>query len=157
MANLENARDKAEEVRYSDDKKNDILDSDIGEGVVESWTNDFVRDCLRINPDVTPNLCSQIEIAVRRLGIPPSVIEGYVTSSPEINASCFYPTANHCFINLTSGLIELLDTDEMIFVIGSSAARVCICWTLHFFSPHLKQVKASVISISFCLINSIIF
>ena len=118
MADLENARDKAEEVRYSDDKKNDILDSDFSEGDIEYWRNDFVRDCLRINPDVTPKLCSQIEIAVQRLGVPPSVIEGYVRSSPEINASCFYPTASHCFINLTSGLIELLDADELIFVIG---------------------------------------
>ena len=49
---------------------------------------------------------------------PLEIIEAYVYPSPEFQASCISGGDNECVITISSGLVELLEADEMTFVVG---------------------------------------
>jgi len=73
---------------------------------------------LHITPLITPKIFSCIDNVINNLKIPHSAVSAYVYSSNEINACCTAGNDRECVIQLSSGLIEILENDELEFVIG---------------------------------------
>ena len=112
------ARRIAEAVRYLDDPPRTGLDSQGSRGEIPDFQNAFGRNALRITSQVTPELNSIITTALRRLRCPLETIEAYVYPSPEFQASCISGGDTECVMTISSGLVELLEADEMTFVVG---------------------------------------
>jgi hypothetical protein len=73
---------------------------------------------LHITPLITPIISNCIDNVTSNLKIPRSAVTAYVYSSKEINASCTAGNDVECIIQLSSGLIDILEDDELEFVIG---------------------------------------
>jgi len=112
------ARQIAETVRYLDDPPRTEPEVQGIQGENPDFLNAFGRNALRITSQVTPELNSIITTALRRLRCPLEAIEAFVYPSAELQASCIYGTDDKCVITISSGLVELLEADEMTFVVG---------------------------------------
>ena len=78
----------------------------------------FSHNSMEITPQVTPALAGSIVKVCDRLSIPRSRVKAYVYSSAELQAYCVSDGGEHCFIRLSSGLIDLLEPEELEFVAG---------------------------------------
>jgi len=109
------AREFAESVKYSGDTliadhafqvKNDEID------------NFFSLNSMLVTENVTPIISNSIKKVIARLKIPQSSVKAYVYASPEIQAECYSGNDIDCVIRLSSGLIDILENEEIEFVIG---------------------------------------
>jgi len=112
------ARRIAETVRYLDDPPRTGPELEGSQGEVPDFLNAFGRNALRITSQVTPELHSIITTALRRLRCPLEAIEAFVYPSAELQASCISGSNTECVVTISSGLVELLEPDEMTFVVG---------------------------------------
>lgn len=114
--NLTDARSFAEQYRYLDDTPQKAI----------SYTNQTGRmvkrtlsaSGLQISQALTPKLHESLVKACLNLRFPIEAVYAYVTSSPILQAQCFESDDDSCLINISSGLINLLSSDEITFVIG---------------------------------------
>lgn len=106
----------ASSVRYLDDTKLKIQTLD--PSFVQSYEAGLALNSLKISKDITPDLQKCLEDTCNNLHLEITRVSAYVTSSPEIQAGCVSFNKETCIITLTSAVINLLNFDEIKFVIG---------------------------------------
>ena len=112
---LAKARSFANSVRYSGDKlraNNSVKRSN------DEINSFFSMNSMLINPLVTPSISKSIDNVIHRLQIPKESVKAYVYASSDIQAECHAGDDVDCVIRLSSGLIDILDNEEIEFVIG---------------------------------------
>jgi len=112
---LSKARELVESVRYSGDtlRADSAMHRD-NEGV-DSY---FSLHSMLISPLVTPTISQSINKVVERLHIPATSVKAYVYASADMQAECHAGNDNDCIVRLSSGLIDILEDEEIEFVIG---------------------------------------
>ena len=114
--NLRPAYKLAEQVRFSGDKLRRF--DNLPTAHTDRVRSFSAQHALRIAPEVTPALSACLEKVYERLRMPPGAVEAYVYSSPEVQAECYSGNYSDCIVRFSSGLIDLLDDEEVEFVIG---------------------------------------
>ena len=112
---LVKARNFARTVRYSEDTLTADESIQIENTEIDAF---FSLNSIHVTPLVTPVIFKSIDKVIKRLQIPPSSIKAYVYASPEIQATCYAGNDVDCVIRLSSGLIDILENNELEFVIG---------------------------------------
>jgi hypothetical protein len=129
-----NAHQLAQSIRYSDDVPiNSVYDLD--KRVGQRSRNRLLRGALRITAQVTPELHFIVTTAARRLKFPPSKVDAFVYSSSELQASCAAGIGDGCLVTISSAMVERLEPEEAIFVIGHEIG--------HFLLGHGESVHES--------------
>jgi hypothetical protein len=113
---LQTARQLAEMVRFSGDALRS--NSDGHKSSTEHVRSHFSQVGLQVTPSVTPSLATSLDRVCERLHIPEGTVDAFVHSSPSIQAECYAGSSTDCVIQFSSGLIDLLDGDEVEFVAG---------------------------------------
>ena len=111
-----NAFELASSVRYLDDTK--LKTQSIDSSLVQNYEAGLALNSLKISKDITPDLQECLEETCKSLHLEITRVSAYVTSSPEIQAGCVSFNRESCVITLTSAVINLLNYDEIKFVIG---------------------------------------
>ena len=111
-----NAFDLADSVRYLDDSKLRIQTAN--PNLLQNYEAGLALNSLKISKEITPDLQMCLEETCSNLFLDPGMVNAYVTSSPEIQAGCMSFNKESCIITLTSAVINLLDFDEIKFVMG---------------------------------------
>lgn len=78
----------------------------------------FNENGLRLSANMTPSIYQVLEDVCLRLKIDPRSVLAFVRASPEIQAGCYSADTCDCLISFSSALIQLMDEDELAFVIG---------------------------------------
>ncbi len=113
---IEAARELSKKYRYSEDfelKKTTANDTTLNKIQRFLFTTG-----LQVSKDITPKLHECLVTATENLHLPAESIYAIVSSSSELQAECFYGDDRQCCIRLSSSLINLLDPEEVIFVMG---------------------------------------
>jgi len=106
----------AESIRYSGDRGRSL--ARVGTLESSGIHYQFNESGLRLSADMTPGIYKVLADVCQRLKINPKNILAYVYASPEIQAGCYSADTSDCLISFTSGLVELMNDDELAFVIG---------------------------------------
>lgn len=104
----------AESVRFAEDIPISI-DRDLSTDVSSSI---FLDSGLLISDSLLPKIDASIVACCKNLKLDREIIEAYVLNDMSANAFCYRYSTQVCRIGITSGLVELLDGDELNFVIG---------------------------------------
>ena len=110
------AFDLASSVRYMDDAKLKTRSPD--PSLINNFEAGLALNSLKISKEITPDLYQCLEDTCVNLFLDINKVNAYVTSSPEIQAGCMSFSKESCIITLTSAVINLLEIDEIKFVIG---------------------------------------
>ena len=106
----------ASSVRYIDDIKLKTYSPD--SSLINNIQAGLALNSLKISKETTSELFSCLESTCENLLLDLDRVNAYVTSSPEIQAGCISFNKDNCIITLTSAVINLLDFEEIKFVIG---------------------------------------
>lgn len=106
----------AENVRFGGDTLRRETDGE--ESRINSIRALFYQNGLKITPEVTPRLQERLSKVCQKLHIPQDAVEGFVYASPDIQAECFAGGASECVIRITSSLVDILEEEELDFVLG---------------------------------------
>ena len=112
---LSESRLFAESVRFSGDTLRRNQKTKIDSSEINAL---FSLHNLHVTPLITPIISKCIENVTSNLRIPSSAVTAYVYSSKEIQASCIAGDDVECIIQLSSGLIDILEDNEIESVIG---------------------------------------
>ena len=117
MASLPQARKFAELVRVSDDAVQVNWDLD---GLTEraAYKDRMLRDGVLISQATTPLLEEAVSSACENLLVPRASIFAFVYSSPDVQADCLIDTPETCVLRFSSGLVNLMEPEELQFVVG---------------------------------------
>jgi hypothetical protein len=112
LHNLSKARNLADQYRYT----GDIPQKTVG---CRSHTGRQTQKMLSLNglqisQAITPKLYNGLEKACENLNVPVQRVSAYVTSSAQLQAQCFESDDDNCIINISSGLVNLLNIDEIM-------------------------------------------
>lgn len=77
----------------------------------------LLATALRLTPEIAPDMYALVDRCKERLGVTDEV-ELYVYPSPQFNAAMPRGERNRSFVLLSSSLVEALDSEELMFVIG---------------------------------------
>jgi len=78
----------------------------------------FSTSSLPITSELTPGLYSLLSEVCDKLTLPADCVKAYVYASPNLQAECYSADDKECILRFSSGLIHLLDENELKFVIG---------------------------------------
>jgi Peptidase family M48 len=121
MPVLSNDVSLADSVRFRDDNP-DLFGVQIGEKQCDEMYMHGLRDHLCNSVELVPELFPEIARTidqVRQDLLPAETIRGFISSDPTPQAWCIGGSENRTMIlGVTSGLIQLMDIDELKFVIG---------------------------------------
>jgi hypothetical protein len=106
----------ASSVRYLDDVKLKIQPPDFT--LSNNYESNLALNSLKISKEITPELYICLESACTNLFLNINKVNAYVTSSSEIQAGCISFSRDSCIITITSAVINLLDFEEIKFVLG---------------------------------------
>jgi len=129
---LINAKNFAESVKYSGDT---LLADQSFKTQNDEIDNYFSLNSMLVTPTVTPIIANSINKVIQRLQIPESSVKAYVYAAPEIQAECYAGNDTDCVIRLSSGLIDILENEEIEFVIGHELG--------HFLYDHGLAIKSN--------------
>jgi len=115
LDDLINARIFAKSVKYSGDT---LLADKSFKTQNDEIDTYFSLNSMLVTSTVTPIIANSIKNVIHRLQIPESSVKAYVYASPEIQAECYSGNYADCVIRLSSGLIDILEDEEIEFVIG---------------------------------------
>ena len=109
--------DHFDKIRFPNDQKStDELDDNYNE---KRLNNFLLENTLQISELSTPNLFNCTIKVIKNLNLDSSLdINFFVYASQEVQAECFAFSQKKCFIRFSSSLVNLLDEDELCFVIG---------------------------------------
>ena len=109
--------DHFDKIRFPTDKKAiDKLEDSYNE---KRFNNFLLENTLQISELSTPNLFDCTSRVINNLNLDSSLdINFFVYASQEVQAECFAFSQKKCFIRFSSSLVNLLDEDELCFVIG---------------------------------------
>ena len=110
------AFDLAASIRYLDDTKLRTFTGD--PRTIKIYEASLALNSLKISKEITPNIFSSLEETCSNLNLDSSKVKAYVTSSPEIQAGCMSFSKESCVITLTSAIINLMDFEEIKFILG---------------------------------------
>ena len=137
--NLRSAYELAEQVRFSRDTLRRLDDLPIAH--IDHIRGLFAQHSIRIAPEVTPALAICLEKVYERLQISPETVEAYVFSSPEIQAECYSGNRSDCIVRFSSGLIDLLDDEEVEFVAGHELGHFLLGHSGSLAEPNGKSIE----------------
>ena len=96
----------------------------------------LLSSSLKISEEITPSIFRVVSLIETKLQISNLKIEYYIENNPDINASCFSLNNDvNLIVVLTSGLINIMDSSELSFVIGHEIG--------HYLFGHLKYKKST--------------
>ena len=98
--------------------------------VLNSLRMNLLSDSLKVSKDITPKLHTVIKNVVDTIGESGRRVECFVQNNPVIDAKCFSVDPEILTISISSGLVNLLDDEELAFVIGHELG--------HFLLGHLN-------------------
>lgn len=122
-------REHIEAFRFAEDlillnkiKKNKKLKkisaNHIGENPNESIENDYLKYNFKITNELAPKYFNLFELVSNNLGYEMDSISPFIVSSSSINAACIKVNSNKYLIYLTSALVEKMNDEQIMFVIG---------------------------------------
>ena len=116
LHSFDSAKSLAEKYRYTGDKplKSIRHFSNSADGIKKL----LASSGLQVTESITPKLYESLKTACKNLNFPLKNVSAFVYSSPELQAQCFESEEENCVINVSSGLINLLNPNEVTFVIG---------------------------------------
>lgn len=100
-----------------------------------SVDNVFLLNDLLVQPEVLPRISSSIQTVCERLGVRRDRVRAFVYASPFFQAECHLTDWDSCSIRLSSSLVEALNDEELMFVIGHELG--------HFLLHHLWDKESS--------------
>lgn len=92
-------------------------------------TSAFLLNDLLVQPAVVPGVSSVLSVICDRLEMDRACLQAFVYASPYLQAECYGLGEDRAVIRLSSALIEALNDDELMFVIGHEIG--------HFLLKHL--------------------
>jgi len=116
IPNLRASRKLGGLIRYKFDKEN--LHQGEKNRRIERAKDYFYKAGLLIDALSAPNLEKNIKNVCSRLRVPRDSVNAFVYASSEIQAACLAVSSDECLINFSSGLITLLSSGQLEFVIG---------------------------------------
>lgn len=81
-------------------------------------SNVFLLNDLLVQPEVLPRIAALMHNVCERLGVPREGVQGFVYASPYFQAECHLTGLDNCIVRLSSSLVEALNEEELMFVIG---------------------------------------
>jgi len=123
----------AERIRYSEDRVHGtpiITFPDFSDIYDHS-----LRNGLLVGTVTTPKLEDVVEKCCERLRFPREKVSVFVFASPHIQATCQSTSEHDCIIQVSSGLMNLLSNDEVMFVIGHELGH----HSLQHYLTHVQQ------------------
>lgn len=106
----------ANSIRYIDDiNAEDVQIDNTNSILTRSW---IANSGLKVSESLTPDLYKRIENVCKKFNLDVKKVEAYVVSDPNINAWCYRTGKNSCLVVFHSEIINLLDFDEIEFIIG---------------------------------------
>jgi hypothetical protein len=97
---------------------------------------ELLSSSLKITEEITPSIFGIVSSIEQKLQVSNLSIEYYIKNSADINASCFSLNSDiHLIMVLTSGLINIMNDDELSFVIGHEIG--------HYLFGHLQYTKTT--------------
>ncbi|MDA0313272.1 MAG: M48 family metallopeptidase [Gemmatimonadetes bacterium] len=143
MSGLAYARGLAARVRFGGDIP---LAPPPTAGLVDSELRGyFSQSDVLIGPSLTPGLHDSLEGACARLGIAKEAAPAFVYGSPEVQALCISRTGSDCVIRFSSGLVDLLDEDELAFVMGHEIGHFLLGHTVGVPETHLGSIEGQML------------
>lgn len=112
---VKDAFELAESIRYEDDTVN--LEIPINNSLDEIKLG-LSLTSLKVSSEITPKIYKAFKKIANRLNLDSSLVEIYISSSPDIQAACLSTDNKDCIITLNSSLVNLLTINELEFVIG---------------------------------------
>ncbi len=123
----------AESVRYSEDVKLPYIDLKFDHS--KEYESHLAMSSLKVSKEITPEIYNSLLEACNSLNVDINSVKAYITSSPEIQASCVAFSRDNCILTLTSKIINLLNFDEIKFVMGHELG--------HFLLGHNLETQSS--------------
>ncbi len=123
-----NAFELADSIRYLDDIKLDQIT--LKPSLISNIEASLALNSLKISKDITPDLYACLKKTCSNLNLNINKVNAYVTSSPEIQAGCISSSKDKCIITLTSAVINLLDLEEINFIIGHELGHYLLSHSL---------------------------
>jgi hypothetical protein len=127
---VESARALSKKYRYSEDFE--FRKRPANESTSSKIQRILFTNGLQVSKDITPKLYECLVIATENLHLPVESVCAVVSSSSELQAQCFYGDDARCCINLSSSLVNLLNPDEVVFVMGHEIG--------HFILRHNQEI-----------------
>jgi hypothetical protein len=139
---LSKARIFSDSVRYSGDTLR-------VSGGVEHRDSDglqsyFLLNSILVSPLVTPIIDKSVNKVIDRLHIPKESVKVYVYASAEIQAECYAGNDTDCVVRLSSGLIDILEDEEIEFVIGHEIGHFLYSHSLAAASENNESLELSI-------------
>ena len=106
----------AEKFRFTYDIASDTFD--LEKEVLKHLETDRSHSSLIINEKVTPQIYLVLHKVCKKLRLNSNNVSAYIYSSSDNQATCFLGEKDKCTIMITSNLIELMDENELEFIIG---------------------------------------
>lgn len=107
-----------DDLRFSEDKSEGAEDANRPRVGFHDYLARARSEGLRISPTLTPKLYEMIDTAKYQLGLQ-NTLEAFVMADPQPNAFApMFGNTDHLVIVFTSGLIDLMEPTELLFVIG---------------------------------------
>lgn len=91
----------------------------------------LLAESLKVNADITPKIYSIVSKVVKTLELDEYKVECFIQNSSDIKANCFSVDLETVTISISSGLINLLDDNELAFVVGHEIG--------HYLLGHLRR------------------
>lgn len=107
---------QAQSLRYLDDTK--LKTHYIDPKNINNYEAGLALNSLKISKEITPDIYKSLEDTCSSLKLDINCVKAYVTSSSEIQASCMSFNKESCLITFTSKIINLLNFEELKFVMG---------------------------------------
>ena len=105
-------------LRFSEDKSRGAEDANRPRVGFHDYLARTRSEGLRISPTLTPKLYEMIDTAKYQLELQ-NTLEAFVMADPQPNAFApMFGNADHLVMVFTSGLIDLMEPTELLFVIG---------------------------------------
>ncbi|SVD45190.1 uncharacterized protein METZ01_LOCUS398044, partial [marine metagenome] len=110
------AKEIVDKIRFSFDDKKIQIDEPID--LKNILRGHLSNNGLLINSTVTPKLYKSVSNVSKKLSIKQGYIEAYIYPSSELQAISYAGASNRCIIKISSALVDLLNPQEIEFVIG---------------------------------------
>ncbi|MDG2229563.1 MAG: M48 family metallopeptidase [Gammaproteobacteria bacterium] len=128
---VKDAFELAQYVRYEDDTES--LDIPTNDSFLNQAKLEFSLMSLKASSDLTPIIYEAFEKVANRLNLDSDLVEIYILSSSDVQASCLSFNTEGCIITLSSSLVNLLKINELEFIIGHELG--------HFLLQHHRKHK----------------